>query len=141
MARNQHRTASTGRDPQLRLERGTESVALTDWGAQVLDGCAPIAQALDALQHTDAHAQALALARARLANPALTPSARVLASITAEHGGCFRHFGRSRSTFQAWKNSCETVLRLPRGLPAIERVLVRLVEFRCSIPSPPICGT
>jgi glutamate--cysteine ligase len=97
MARNQHRTASAGRDPGLKLERGTESVALTEWGAQVLDGCAPIAQRLDALQGTDVHAQALALARARLADPALTPSARVLGSITAEHGGCFRDFGRSRS--------------------------------------------
>ena len=37
------------------------------------------------------------MALARLADPALTPSARVLASITAEHGGCFRDFGRSRS--------------------------------------------
>lgn len=97
MARNQHRTASAGRDPGLKLERGTESVALTDWGAQVLDGCEPIARHLDALQHTDAHARALALARERLAEPTRTPSARVLASITHEHAGSFRDFGRSRS--------------------------------------------
>ena len=97
MARNQHRTASAGRDPGLRLERGGHPLALTDWGAQVLQECEPIARRLDEQQRTDAHAQALALARARLADPALTPSARVLAAITADHGGCFRDFGRSRS--------------------------------------------
>ena len=97
MARNQHRTASAGRDPGLRLERGGQPLALTDWGAQVLDGCEPIARRLDALQRTDAHTQALALARARLADTAMTPSARVLDSIASSHGGCFREFGRSRS--------------------------------------------
>ncbi|MFM7533135.1 MAG: glutamate--cysteine ligase [Rubrivivax sp.] len=97
MARNQHRTASSGREPGLKLERGAETVGLLEWGAQLLDECSPIAARLDAQQHTDAHVQALALARGRLADPARTPSARALAAITAEHGGCFRHFGRSRS--------------------------------------------
>jgi glutamate--cysteine ligase len=117
MARNQHRTASAGRDRSLKLERGTETVTLTDWGTQVLDGCAPIAQALDALQHTSAHAQALALARARLADPALTPSARVLAAITTDHGGCFRDFGRSRS--QAAR---EALLAQPVDAPVTQRL-------------------
>ena len=97
MARNQHRTASAGREPGLRLERAGQSVALADWGAQLLDACVPIAERLDAQLQTDAHGHALALARARLDDPSRTPSARVLASITGEHGGSFRAFGRCRS--------------------------------------------
>ncbi|MEN9418965.1 MAG: glutamate--cysteine ligase GshA [Pseudomonadota bacterium] len=97
MARNQHRTASAGRERGLTLERGGRAVPLVDWAAEVLAGCAPIAARLDALQGTDAHTQALAQAHARLADPDTTPSARVLATIAAEHGGCFRAFGQARS--------------------------------------------
>ena len=47
---------------------------------------------------------------------------------------------RSRSMFQAWKNSCESVPSSPAALAAIEPEDVRIVELRCSIPSPDAYG-
>ena len=44
--------------------------------------------------------------------------------------------GRIRSTFQAWKNSCDTVPSWPILAAASDCELVITVEFRCSIPSP-----
>ena len=97
LARNQHRTASAGREPGLALERAGQAVPLAAWGEEVLRGCAPIAERLDVQQGGTAHTQALALARRRLADFSTTPSARVLAAMRAEHGGSFRAFGRARS--------------------------------------------
>ena len=48
--------------------------------------------------------------------------------------------GRIRSMFQEWKNSCATVPRSPEALRAREAELERIVELRCSIPSPDAQG-
>ncbi|MFZ4651685.1 MAG: glutamate--cysteine ligase [Rubrivivax sp.] len=113
LARNQHLTASSGRTPGLRLERAEHSLTLVEWGREVLEGCAPIAARLDALQATDAHAQALALAHARLADLATTPSARVLAEIETAHQGSFRAFGVAQS---AWAREALLAQEPPAGV-------------------------
>jgi hypothetical protein len=52
-------------------------------------------------------------------------------------------FGRIRSTFHAWKNSCDTVSSTPRTdsgfLNDVEAATT--VLLRCSMPSPPPHGT
>jgi hypothetical protein len=48
--------------------------------------------------------------------------------------------GRIRSTFHEWKNSWDAVLRSAVSLFAREREEVRMVELRCSIPSPEAHG-
>ena len=47
LGRNQHRTAAFGRQPALKLERDGHDVLLTDWAAELLAQCRPIAAALD----------------------------------------------------------------------------------------------
>ena len=47
IGRNQERVAARGREPGLRLERGGQEVDLSEWGAQVLAECQPIAAVLD----------------------------------------------------------------------------------------------
>lgn len=94
---NQHLTAERGREPGLQLMRGGRSVSLADWGAELLADCAPLAAALDAAQHTDAHAHALRAAQAAFAAPGQTPSARVLAELAQQHGNDFTAFALSRS--------------------------------------------
>ncbi len=118
LARNQHRTAARGREPGLRLERGGAEVTLAEWGQELLDAFAPVAQALDE-QHLPGqipspgsdglssperlrpHQAALARARERLERPDALPSARVLAALDqAGQGapeGAFIAFGRERS--------------------------------------------
>ncbi|VTU25105.1 Glutamate--cysteine ligase [Variovorax sp. PBL-H6] len=97
LAQNQHLTAACGREPGLQLLRGGREVALTDWGAELLEGCVPIAAALDAAHGGGHHAEAVRAAQKALAEPALLPSARVLEAMARSHGNSFIDFVRARS--------------------------------------------
>lgn len=108
LKQNQHLTAERGREPGLLLQRGGERVRLTDWGTQVLDECAPLAQALDAQHGCGDYSAALRAARALMASPGDTPSARVLQSITQQHGHSFEAFARECSV-----QAQNTLLALP----------------------------
>lgn len=92
LARNQHRAAERGREPGLRLERGSDEPTLVEWGAQILDECAPIAAALDQAQGGRSHRDALAAAATALARPASLPSARVLDAMRSEYAGSYTGF-------------------------------------------------
>jgi glutamate--cysteine ligase len=97
IARNQQRVAAHGREPGLKLERGGVEVPMADWLTEILVECAPIAARLDALEGTDAHARALAAARAAVGAPHGLPSARVLAAMKDGFGGSHDLFVRARS--------------------------------------------
>jgi glutamate--cysteine ligase len=87
LTRNQHRTAERGREPNLRLEHGHHEVTIGEWGAQLLEECAPIAEALDQVHGSSAHARALASAAFALSEPQRLPSARVLDAMRGRYGG------------------------------------------------------
>jgi len=89
---NQHLTAARGREPGLRLLRKGQSVPLTEWAAQVLAECAPLAAALDAAHGSSDYSAALASAHTLLVQPENTPSARVLAGMAQAHGNSFTSF-------------------------------------------------
>lgn len=67
-----------GRRPGLMLARNGETIALTDWGHQLLDGILLCAQRLDAANGGTHHADAVTQQRAKIDRVDLTPSARVL---------------------------------------------------------------
>ena len=92
LGRNQHRTAAFGRDPSVMLERDGREVKLTDWGAEIVAQCAPIAAMLDAVHHTTDYSDAVRGAEALLANPDMLPSARVLAALARDHDNSFAGF-------------------------------------------------
>ncbi len=81
MSRNQHDVAERGREPNLRLVRRAEEIGLTEWARLVVNECEPIAAALDGAHGGSAYRDVLATARAAIADPATTRSARVLAEI------------------------------------------------------------
>ena len=89
---NQHLTAARGREPGLRLLRRGSSVPLTEWAAQLLEECAPYAQALDAADGGGAFASALDTARDTLTAVHATPSAQVLNFMAREHDNTFISF-------------------------------------------------
>ena len=97
LGRNQHKTAAYGRQPGLALERGDGEVALTDWGLELLAEFAPIANALDTTHQTTDYTDALRSAQAVLADPAMLPSARVLAVMERDFGNSFLRFTRAQS--------------------------------------------
>jgi glutamate--cysteine ligase len=97
LGRNQQRVAARGREPGLKLERGGLEILMADWLREILTECAPIAAWLDAHEGTDAHAQALAAARAAVLSPETLPSARVLAEMQESYGGSHDAFVRAHS--------------------------------------------
>ena len=97
LAHNQYTAAERGRAPEVRLMRRSEEVRLADWGLEILAACEPIAAALDTARGGSDYRAALAGAQAMLADPASTPSARVLAEIEAYPGKSYSDFVLRRS--------------------------------------------
>jgi len=96
LSRNQHRTASQGREPGLRLECEGQTVPLVEWGLEVLRECGPIAERLDAEQGGERHALALDEARQRLRTLDTTPSARALSTIRRDFADDYAGFVRAQ---------------------------------------------
>jgi glutamate--cysteine ligase len=108
LGRNQQRTAARGREPGLKLERGRREVALLDWGAEIVEQCGPLAEALDAAFGGRAYREVQRAALAGLAATDSLPSARVLATMRADFEGSYVRFVRAQS--QATR---ERLLALP----------------------------
>jgi glutamate--cysteine ligase len=97
IAQNQYHAAERGREPGLVLVRNGREIDLQAWGVEVLDECAPIAEALDAVHGENAHRDALAAAREKLREPQSTPSARVLREMREHHDNSYIEFALARS--------------------------------------------
>jgi len=97
LARNQHRTASAGREPGLKLERRGGEIALRDWGRELLTDFAPIARKIDEALGGSLYREALAQAVERWERPDELPSARVLAAMSAGHRCSHLDFVAARS--------------------------------------------
>ncbi|MEP6876270.1 MAG: glutamate--cysteine ligase, partial [Burkholderiales bacterium] len=108
LARNQQRVAARGREPGLKLERGTSELSLTDWATQLLRECEPIADALDALDHGRKHRDALLHAWTIIDCSDAAPSARVLATMASDFDSSYVAFTRAQS-----KQTKAALLALP----------------------------
>jgi len=104
------------------LERDGGEVKLTDWGAEIVAECAPIAAMLDAVHNTTDYGDALRAAEALLQTPEMLPSARVLSAMAQEHDNSFAAFALAQSELAKAK-----LLKLPYtgGLEARMEALVR----------------
>ena len=115
LARNQHLTAARGREPGLKLWRDGHDISLRDWGLELVQDFAPVAQALDAANATTDYTAALQAALVSLAEPERLPSARVLKAMAERHDNSFVGFVRERSVEtqavllgQAWSGEQQT---------------------------------
>ncbi|PWB32569.1 glutamate--cysteine ligase [Pseudomonas sp. SDI] len=89
-----------GRRPNLQLSRGGQPITLTQWADELLERIAPLAAVLDRSLGGDEHAKALAMQKAKVKEPALTPSAQVLDSMRA-HQESFSRFALRQSQAHA----------------------------------------
>ncbi len=94
---NQQLAAERGREPGLKLQRGAEQVGLLDWGVQIVEQCAPLAEAMDAVQGGRHYRDALAAAMAGLADTDKLPSARMLATMRKDFDSSYVGFVRAQS--------------------------------------------
>ena len=97
LGRNQHRTASHGREPGLKLERAGAQVLLADWAAELVAECVPVAAALDAAYGGSGYRDALAAAQGTLRAPETLPSARVLATLQRDFDSSYTCFIAARA--------------------------------------------
>ena len=78
---NQKRVVYEGRDPLLQLQRQQQDVSLQDWAREILDASQACAKLLDQANDSTEYQAAVSAQYAKLANPALTPSAQVLSDL------------------------------------------------------------
>ncbi len=67
-----------GRDPELRLDDKGESKSVKQWGNSIFEEMLPIAKILDKANNTEKYQEVLAAELAKINDPELTPSAKVL---------------------------------------------------------------
>jgi glutamate--cysteine ligase len=106
--RNQDRVAARGREPGLLLERAGAHVSLTQWGRELIEQCAPLAEALDARLGGTAYRDAVRSGFAALDDPESVPSARVLHAMQRNHDGSYARFVLAESLLHR-----STLLELP----------------------------
>jgi glutamate--cysteine ligase len=94
---NQFLVAQSGRKGGLELVRTGRKASLSDWGAQLLAECTPIADALDTAWGGHAYSDCLVRASSLLQDSSLTPAARVLREISQRHGDSYLQFALARS--------------------------------------------
>lgn len=78
---NQKKAVTEGRRPGLMLERGEEHISLQQWGQDVVEDMLELAQQMDKARGHTFHTDALNQQKLKLADSALTPSAKVLAAL------------------------------------------------------------
>ena len=98
LARNQHITAASGREPGLELQRGSVRVDMARWGEDILSECRALAEELDRLVGGGArHLSAVTQALEHWRSPQTAPSARVLSAMQADFGGAFHALALAQS--------------------------------------------
>lgn len=88
---NQKRMVYAGRNPGLTLLRDGSEVAFKDWAQEILERSLDCAKLLDQSYGGEDYAQAVSSQFAKLSNPALTPSAQLLADLNTRNTSFFEH--------------------------------------------------
>ena len=93
---NQRAVVERGRAPGLTLTGAGGARRLADWASELLADCLRVADVLDEASGGHDHALAVACQRRKVADPAETPSARLLAALSAT-GVSFAEFSLRQS--------------------------------------------
>ncbi len=93
---NELRAAHRGRDPELTLTRGTQQIRLREWATELLEQMQAVCELLDQSSAGAPYCAALAEQQRKVADPELTPSARMLNEMR-DRGEGFYHFARRMS--------------------------------------------
>jgi len=97
IADNQQAAVFYGRDSNTQLIRGTKPIGLQHWGKIICERMQPIAELLDRLHHSSDYTNALDEQSAKLDEPELTPSARIVTELKNSNES-FYEFAMRKST-------------------------------------------
>jgi glutamate--cysteine ligase len=99
-ARNFARTVKEGRRPGLTLTCDDQEVTLQDWALELLERIRPLAELLDSEHNIQGvHVESLDAQKAKVLDPSLTPSHKVLEAV--RELGSFAKFGLQQSELHA----------------------------------------
>lgn len=88
---NQKRIVNRGREPDLELLRGENTISMVDWATDILKGSIACAELLDKHHGDDIYITAVNNQFAKLTHPPLTPSAKVLEDMVAQQQSFYEH--------------------------------------------------
>lgn len=94
--RNELMVAHHGRQPELQLKQGKEKISLAEWGGNVLQEMQSVAELMDIDEHSRIYQNAVQQQQAKVENPELTPSAKMLVEVE-DNGEEFFTFGMRMS--------------------------------------------
>lgn len=97
---NNKTVVNEGRRPGVQLQRDGQPIGLQDWAGELIDRIGEAARLLDSAHDFEAHGASVARQRAKVADPAATPSARVLRELR-ERGLSFAQFALEQSALHA----------------------------------------
>jgi glutamate--cysteine ligase len=95
---NQQTVAVRGREPGIRLQRNGDTTTFTEWANEILRQCQPLAAQIDEAFGGAAYSEACDEMVKRVADPDLTPSARVLHAMARNHDNSYVRFVLIEST-------------------------------------------
>ena len=98
IANNQAHVVCEGRKPGLMLQSINGDISLVEWGEQLISGAEQIAEILDSAHGTTDYSKACQNQRAKLLDPELTPSAKVLTELKS--GKSFFTFAQEQAKQQ-----------------------------------------
>ncbi len=81
--------AHSGRQPELKLNRHDQSVALKDWALELCEEMQAVAELLDEVNHSDCYSKSLSAQIECVNDPSKTPSARMLEEMREHEEGFF----------------------------------------------------
>ncbi len=90
---NQTAAAHRGREPGLTLRRGGQTITLQTWARELCEAMEGVCEVLDQDRNDAPYTAALRAQKAKIADPQLTPSARMLEEMR-ERGEGFHHFAK-----------------------------------------------
>jgi glutamate--cysteine ligase len=108
---NQSLVAKRGRESALRLRREGRDIQLTDWAREIVTKVAAVADMIDRGERAGSYASAVAEMAARVDDPDLTPSARLLHELR-DAGDSFFEF--ALEVAQGHKKYFATIAPLPK---------------------------
>lgn len=131
-AANFAQVVKQGRQPGLMLHTESGERSVQDWGLALLDELEPVAQLLDSVFDSKEYTTSQGIQREKLKDPALTPSARVLAGV--REAGSHRAFGlaQARQHARQWQARPLTAEQLAHQVDLAKRSLADQVAMEAA---------
>ena len=90
IAENQEKIVNRGREPDLTLNDRGRQRTVVDWGTELLTGMQDVAKLLDDAHSSTDYSNTIQKQLDKISNPALTPSAKIIADMEKQDLGYFK---------------------------------------------------